>query len=87
MATASKMRQNKSARVLIETSNLRAPLVAIDVGVMTTVLMTKTVLLASCVVVWDERLTTLGVLDETVDETVDGVVDGVVDEVVDVLGV
>lgn len=41
----------------------------VDVGVMTTVVTTKTVLLASCVVVGDRELT--GVVDEIVDEVVD----------------
>jgi len=53
----------KSARVPIETSNLPAPLVGVDVGGMITVVTTKTVLLASCVVVWDKML---GVVDEAV---------------------
>jgi len=74
-------RQNNSARLLIETSNPPAPLVAIDVGVMTTVVTRKTVLLASCGLVWYEILNPLGVVDETVDS------DETVDVVVDVLGV
>lgn len=60
-------RPKKSARVLIETSNLPAPLVGVDVGGMTTVVTTTRVLLAGCVVVWDRELTTLGVVDETAD--------------------
>lgn len=69
-------RQKNSVRVLKETSNLPAPLVpvvigvAVAFGVMTTVVTTKTVLLASCLVVLDEELTTVGVVDETVDVVV-----------------
>lgn len=44
--------------MLIEMSNLPAPLVVVDVGAMTTVVTTKVVLLASCVVVWDRELRT-----------------------------
>lgn len=64
--------------------NLPAPLVVIDVGVKTTVLMMKTVLLASCLVVWDGELTTLSVVDETVDVVVDVLGVSEVDEGVDI---
>jgi len=59
-------RQKNSARVLIETSNLPDPLVAVDDGCMITVVRMTTVLLASCVVVWDREPTTSGVVDGTV---------------------
>jgi len=59
-------RQKNSARVLIETSNLPALLVVVDVGGTTTVVTMTTVLLASCVVVWDREPTTSGVVDGTV---------------------
>lgn len=64
-------RQKNSARVLIETSNLPAPLmlVVVDVGFTITVLTMKTVLLASCLVVGDRELTS-GIVDETVDVVV-----------------
>jgi hypothetical protein len=68
-------RQKNSARALIETSNLPALLVVVDVGVTTTVVTMTTVLLASCVVVWDREPTTSGVVDKTVDVVVDEVVD------------
>ena len=54
----------------METSNLPDPLrlvVVFGVGVMITVVMMKTVLLASCVVVWDRELTRSGVVDDDVD--------------------
>jgi len=74
-------RPRNSARVLKVTSNLPDPLrlVVFGVGVMITVVIMKTVLLASCVVVWDRELNKSGV--------VDGTVDVVEDEVADVLEV
>jgi len=74
-------RPKNSARVLMETSNLPDPLrlVTFGVGVMITVVTMKTVLLASCGVVWDRELNKSGV--------VDGIVDVVEDEVADVLEV
>jgi hypothetical protein len=66
-------RQKDRARIMKETSNLPAPLVGIVVrgGGMTTVVTMKTVLLASCAEVWNEKLRTSGVVDETVDVVVD----------------
>ena len=75
-------RQKQSARVMKEMSNLPAPPVTDNdvgcgVGCRVTVLMRKTVLLASCVVVgvvlWNEKLKTSGVVDDS--EVVDVVVD------------
>jgi hypothetical protein len=65
----------------METSNLPDPfrLVIFGVGVMITVVTMKTVLLASCGVVWDRELNKSGV--------VDGTVDVIEDEVADVLEV
>jgi hypothetical protein len=61
------------------TSSLPDPLRVFGVGVMITVVTIKTVLLASCGVVWDRELKSSG--------AVDGTVDVVVDEGVDVLEV
>ena len=68
------IRQKNRARVLIERPNFPAPLAVVDVGVMTTVVMTTTVLLASSVVVWDKELTISDVVDETVDVDIELVV-------------
>ena len=78
-------RPKNSARVLIETSNLPDPLVVVDVGVMTTVVTMKTVLLASCVVVGDRELKTSGVVDVSVDVVVDVVVGEIVDVVIELV--